>query len=197
VFYFTHWLHIVFYILLILHATHFWKWFIFPLVCYIFERLYTFVRIRSQRFGDTYIKDVHLLSSRVTQLIITRPPNFKFKSGDYVYVRIPHIARYEWHPFTISSAPELKDELWLHIRSLGNWTNKLYEHFRETDEVGRRASVLGADAMTATRHERKMSNLVVMIDYRKSTHEMDPGATATSKAESKKNSVVDLVYEIS
>ena len=35
----------------------------------------------------------------------------------------------EWHPFTISSAPELEDEIWVHVRSLGNWTNKLHDYF--------------------------------------------------------------------
>jgi len=44
----------------------------------------------------------------VTNLVITRPPNFKFKCGDYIFINIPKIAKYEWHPFTISSAPEVK-----------------------------------------------------------------------------------------
>lgn len=47
----------------------------------------------------------------MTQLVITRPSNFKFKSGDYVYINIPLIAKNEWHPFTISSAPELQGKL--------------------------------------------------------------------------------------
>lgn len=44
--------------------------------------------------------------SKVTHLVIKRPPFFHFKPGDYVYINIPVIAKYEWHPFTISSAPE-------------------------------------------------------------------------------------------
>lgn len=44
----------------------------------------------------------------MTHLVITRPKNFNFKSGDYMFIKIPKIARNEWHPFTISSAPELK-----------------------------------------------------------------------------------------
>jgi hypothetical protein len=67
----------------------------------------------------------------VTHLVITRPPNFKFKSGDYIFIRIPSITRYEWHPFTISSSPDLTDYLWLHVRSLGNWTKKLNEYCSE------------------------------------------------------------------
>ena len=129
----------------------------------VFERLYTCFRIQSASYGETYIKDVNLLSSKVTQLIITRPPNFKFCSGDYLFIKIPTIASYEWHPFTISSAPELKDELWLHIRSLGNWTNKIYDYFQDLSQQGRSASVFGPNALNSlspeTKYERKMSNL--------------------------------------
>jgi len=158
----THWLHIVYYIILILHATNFWKWFIGPLFLVIFERLFTCFRVQSTKYGDSFIKDVNLLSSKVTQLIITRPPNFKFKSGDYLFIRIPKIARYEWHPFTISSAPELKDELWLHIRSLGNWTNKLYDYFYEMSKSNMHNdyNLIGNRKYPSeTKYERKMSNL--------------------------------------
>ena len=88
-------------------------------------------RNNNSEFGDTYIKDVNLLSSKVTHLVITRPKGFKFQSGDYVFIKIPDIAKHEWHPFTISSATELKDEIWVHVRSLGTWTNRLNQHFTE------------------------------------------------------------------
>ncbi|KAF7239581.1 NADPH oxidase 5 [Varanus komodoensis] len=66
----------------------------------------------------------------VTHLVIGRPPSFHYRPGDYVYLNIPAIAKYEWHPFTISSAPEQSGTIWLHIRSLGQWTSRLYEYFR-------------------------------------------------------------------
>lgn len=61
--------------------------------------------LRSQR-GKTYISSGLLLPSKVTHLVIKRPSHFHFHPGDYVFVNIPVIARFEWHPFTISSAPE-------------------------------------------------------------------------------------------
>ena len=69
--------------------------------------------------------------SQVTQLIIPRSQKFKYKSGDYVLVNIPHIAKYEWHPFTISSSPEQTETIWLHIRAVGTWTKKLYDYYNE------------------------------------------------------------------
>ena len=79
--------------------------------------------------GYTYIVQGVLLPSRVVHLIIKRPPNFNFSPGDFVYVQIPGVAKTEWHPFTISSAPEMSDYLWLHIRAVGEWTNRVYDYF--------------------------------------------------------------------
>ena len=38
---------------------------------------------------------------------------------------------FEWHPFTISSAPEMSSSISLHIRVVGHWTSKLYEYFEQ------------------------------------------------------------------
>ena len=62
-------------------------------------------------------------------MIVKRPHNFNFAPGDWVFVKIPAIAKFEWHPFTISSAPEQADVISLHVRVVGHWTNKLYEYF--------------------------------------------------------------------
>ena len=58
------------------------------------------------------------------------PKQFKFKAGDYIKIKIPVICSTEYHPFTISCAPEKEDEIWVHIRKSGDWTNKLYNHFK-------------------------------------------------------------------
>ena len=47
---------------------------------------------------------------KVAFLQISRPKGFRFHVGDYVYVNIPSVAKYEWHPFTISSCPEREGE---------------------------------------------------------------------------------------
>lgn len=166
-FHYTHWLHVAYFILLFVHCTNFWKWFILPFFLVLIERVYTLVRVKSIKFGETYIKEVNLLSSNVTNLVITRPKNFKFKAGDYVFVNIPDIAKFEWHPFTISSAPEQKDELTLHIRSLGNWTNKLYDYFDNGSRFNTFVKERDANNKNENaRYRRKMSNLIVLVDYK-------------------------------
>jgi predicted ferric reductase len=58
-------------------------------------------------------------------LKLTTPPGFAYRAGDYALLKIPSLASHEWHPFTISSAPE-SGELTFHVRALGNWTEALH-----------------------------------------------------------------------
>ncbi|XP_076282347.1 NADPH oxidase isoform X2 [Lasioglossum baleicum] len=130
IFYWSHLLYIPFWILTILHGPNFWKWFIGPGTLYLIERIHRIAWSRSE-LGKTYISSGLLLPSKVTHLVIKRPLLFDFRPGDYVFVNVPAIARYEWHPFTISSAPEQEDYIWLHIRAVGEWTNSLYSYFEK------------------------------------------------------------------
>ncbi|KAM6937388.1 NADPH oxidase 5 [Xenentodon cancila] len=130
VFYWSHLSYVVVLALLIIHCANFWKWFVVPGLIFLLEKI---VGIAVSRMGGLYIVEVNLLPSKVTHLVIRRPQFFQFKPGDYIYINIPVIAKYEWHPFTISSAPEQSDTLWLHVRSMGQWTNRLYEYFSHPD----------------------------------------------------------------
>ncbi|XP_065367471.1 uncharacterized protein Nox [Calliphora vicina] len=133
VFYWTHLLYIPFWILVFFHGPNFWKWFFIPGIVYIIERVLRYVWMRGEH-GKTYISSGLLLPSKVIHLVIKRPYNFNFRPGDYVFVNIPAIANYEWHPFTISSAPEQEDYMWLHIRTVGEWTNRLYQYFEREQQ---------------------------------------------------------------
>ncbi|KAL7857651.1 hypothetical protein AOLI_G00177530 [Acnodon oligacanthus] len=147
VFYWSHLSYIWVWALLIIHCTNFWKWFVAPGIIFLVEKL---VGIAVSRMGGLYIIEVNLLPSKVTHLVIKRPPFFQFKPGDYVYINIPVIAKYEWHPFTISSAPEQQDTIWLHIRSMGQWTNRLFEYFRQSD-----SQALSNKRLTASLRNRR------------------------------------------
>ncbi|CAF1266116.1 unnamed protein product [Didymodactylos carnosus] len=129
IFYWTHLLFLPFYIVLIIHAAKFWKFVIGPLAILIFEKLYSLITRYSTKKGYTYLKSVTVEQSNVISLAIHRPPNFDFKPGDWVFINIPSIALYEWHPFTISSAPEEKDIIKFHIQAVGNWTKQVYNRY--------------------------------------------------------------------
>eukprot|EP00112_Aurelia_sp_Birch-Aquarium-sp1_P026509 Seg943.7 transcript_id=Seg943.7/GoldUCD/mRNA.D3Y31 product="Cytochrome b-245 heavy chain" protein_id=Seg943.7/GoldUCD/D3Y31 len=58
--------------------------------------------------------------------------NFRYMSGQYVFICIPKVSYFEWHPFSLSSSPH-NDEVYIHIRVLGNWTKQLYEKADSTE----------------------------------------------------------------
>ena len=88
IFYFSHYLYLVYYVLLILHAPEFWKFFLPVGVIWLGERLYRLLH-SSMGKGKTSIEEGVVLPSRVTNLIIKRPANFAYSPGDWVFVRIP------------------------------------------------------------------------------------------------------------
>lgn len=42
-----------------------------------------------------------------------------------MFVNIPSLSLFQWHPFSLSSAPN-QDTVMVHVRVLGNWTRALY-----------------------------------------------------------------------
>lgn len=128
-FYFTHLLYGVWIVLAIAHSPSIAVWLGLPLVGLVVERV---LQLR-RRGRQTPVVAAHALRSGVTRLDIARPAGFAQRAGDYLFLRIPEIARHEWHPFTISSAPEAAN-LTVHVRSLGNWSSGLRRRV-EADEL--------------------------------------------------------------
>uniref|UniRef100_M4D603 FAD-binding FR-type domain-containing protein n=1 Tax=Brassica campestris TaxID=3711 RepID=M4D603_BRACM len=74
------------------------------------------------------IRKVAIYPGNVLTLHLSRPKNFKYESGQYMFVTCPTISTFEWHPFSITSAPQDED-LSIHIKVAGDWTNALKEVF--------------------------------------------------------------------
>lgn len=107
--------------LMLVHGPVAWKWMALPVAVFLFDKFGRRV-IRGAR-----ARDLEVLPSGVTRLGIWKPPRFKHEAADYAFIRIPALAKGEWHPFTISSAPERSDAITFHIRSGGNWTSALHK----------------------------------------------------------------------
>ncbi|XP_073121167.1 respiratory burst oxidase homolog protein C-like [Henckelia pumila] len=67
-----------------------------------------------------------VLPGNVLTLHISKPQGFKYKSGQYIFVKCAAVSPFEWHPFSITSAPG-DDYISVHIRTHGNWTRQLNE----------------------------------------------------------------------
>ncbi|GAB1300492.1 NADPH oxidase 3 [Apodemus speciosus] len=54
--------------------------------------------------------------------------DFKMAPGQYIFIQCPSISPLEWHPFTLTSAPQ-EDFFSVHIRASGDWTEALLKAF--------------------------------------------------------------------
>lgn len=133
IFYLTHFLGVPIVALLLIHSPNYWKWFLIGGLGYLADRLLRFYRMRL----PSQLSDVRLLPSDVTELVVARPPSFNYRAGDFVFILIPAISRFEWHPFTISSHPEREGTFTLHVRKLGDWTEHLHRVFSHWEEIRR------------------------------------------------------------
>lgn len=123
VFWLTHSLYLGWFVVLYLHAPNFWKWATGPVILFVLEHLYR----RLKRRHVSVIDKGESLKTGVSVLTIRRPGGFAFRPGDYVFLKIPGISRFEWHPFTISGGTAGDDFFTLHIRASGNWTRALHK----------------------------------------------------------------------
>lgn len=129
-FYFTHLLYFVWFGLAVAHAPGILGWAGPALLGLLVEQGLRFAR----RGRATAIVAATPLRSGVTRLELRRPDGFAHRAGDYLFLRVPSVARHEWHPLTITSAPE-RAALTVHVRSLGNWTGAVRRRAKEPPGV--------------------------------------------------------------
>ncbi|XP_049683544.1 NADPH oxidase 1 isoform X2 [Accipiter gentilis] len=102
-----------------------WKWVLAPLILYTFERILRVWRARQK----VVVTKVVMHPARVLELQMQKK-GFRMEVGQYVFVNCPAISLLEWHPFTLTSAPE-EDFFSIHIRAAGDWTERLIDTFQQ------------------------------------------------------------------
>ncbi|KAK4704238.1 hypothetical protein P7C70_g1970, partial [Phenoliferia sp. Uapishka_3] len=84
-------------------------------------------------------------------------PSMKYKAGQWLFVNVPEVSRFEWHPFTISSAPD-DPYTTVHVRRVGDWTSAL------ADRLGCTSSVAAQSTKSASGDDEKMYGEAAFID---------------------------------
>jgi hypothetical protein len=69
----------------------------------------------------TYISKLILHPSKVLEVQIKKE-NINPKAGQYLFISCPEISYLQYHPFTLTSAPE-EDYVSVHMRIVGDWTS--------------------------------------------------------------------------
>ncbi|KAJ7116568.1 NADPH oxidase isoform 1 [Mycena epipterygia] len=123
-----------------------WRGTIWPGILYFGERMYR--EFRSRR--ATRLSKVLVHPSGAMELRIIKP-SFKYTPGQWLFIQVPEISHFQWHPFTITSAP--KDPyISLHIRQVGDFTHALGERLGAGPEVVARMT---AAAMNGAETEKR------------------------------------------
>ncbi|KQK09605.1 respiratory burst oxidase homolog protein A [Brachypodium distachyon] len=156
-FWYSHHLFAIVYVALIVHGEQVylvrvwyrkstWMYLAVPVCLYIGERILRF--FRSGSYSVRLLK-VAIYPGNVLTLQMSKPPTFRYKSGQYMFVQCPAVSPFEWHPFSITSAPG-DDYLSIHVRQLGDWTRELKRVFSAACEppVSGKSGLLRADETT-------------------------------------------------
>ncbi|VDC06548.1 unnamed protein product [Peniophora sp. CBMAI 1063] len=120
-----------------------WRFIIWPGVIYFGERVFREYRARR----PTRLSKLLVHPSGAMELRIVKP-SFKYVAGQWLFIQVPEVSQLQWHPFTITSAPE-DPYVSVHIRQVGDWTQALGER------VGAGPSVVAALTKAAMKGEVK------------------------------------------
>jgi respiratory burst oxidase len=95
-----------------------WLWISAPLLIFIIEKILRYMR---QKYHGVKVLEAKLLSGDVIKLVLEKPANFSYDAGSYLFLNLPSLCIFEWHPFTITST-KYDDFVSVHMRATGDWT---------------------------------------------------------------------------
>ncbi|CAF4628797.1 unnamed protein product [Rotaria sp. Silwood1] len=106
-----------------------WIWLCIPLSLYLLERFLRFIR------SLQYVEIINIIrhESQVIEICFRKKFMIKPQPGQYIYLKCFSISKFEWHPFTITSATD-ENYISIHIRTIGNWTKELAKKFEKYPE---------------------------------------------------------------
>ncbi|KAL3683381.1 hypothetical protein R1sor_001403 [Riccia sorocarpa] len=137
-FWYSHHLFVIVYILLVVHGYYLlltndwtqkstWMYVSVPLLLYCGERILRTFRATRYRVNTL---EANIYPGDVLAIQMSKPPTFRYQSGMYIFLQCPSISPFEWHPFSITSAPG-DEHISVHIRGVGDWTKALQKVFKE------------------------------------------------------------------
>lgn len=97
----------------------FWEYWMYGGFAYLLERVLREVRGRHK----TYVTKVIQHPSNVVEIQMHKERT-KTRAGQYIFLCCPEISIWQYHPFTLTSAPE-EDYISVHVRMVGNFTKAL------------------------------------------------------------------------
>ncbi|KAK0750633.1 FAD-binding domain-containing protein [Schizothecium vesticola] len=105
----------------LLQQPMFGYWLAFPTLLVLSERVVRIVLGFSHRVPAT----IQILDDETVLIKGTIPSEriWQYEAGQYIFLQVPRLSLFQWHPFTVSTC--IGKEFQLHIKTDGNWTSKL------------------------------------------------------------------------
>ncbi|KAM0525666.1 hypothetical protein ACHAPE_000377 [Trichoderma viride] len=116
----------------------FWQYWMYGGFIYLAERIAREIRGHHK----TYISKVIQHPSNVCEIQIKKE-NTKTRAGQYIFFCCPSVSLWQYHPFTLTSAPE-EDYISIHMRCVGDFTKEVSAILGcEWDKKGSASKVVG------------------------------------------------------
>ncbi|BAB09387.1 FRO1 and FRO2-like protein [Arabidopsis thaliana] len=145
VFYYTHHLYIVFLVAFLFHAgdRHFY-WVLPGMFLFGLDKILRIVQSRS----ESCILSANLFSCKAIELVLPKDPMLNYAPSSFIFLNIPLVSRFQWHPFSIISSSSVdKHSLSIMMKCEGDWTNSVYNKIEE-----------------AANCENKINNIIVRVE---------------------------------
>ncbi|KAI0524549.1 hypothetical protein KFK09_003923 [Dendrobium nobile] len=124
-FYSVHHLYAAFILFFLLHAGDHHFYLVFSGV--LLFSLDKILRIIQSRRVISFISAC-ILPCRAVELALKTPPSLRYTPSSILFLKIPSISKFQWHPFSIISSCNMDNErLSILVKCKGEWTNSLYE----------------------------------------------------------------------
>lgn len=96
-----------------------------PIIIYFWMILRRLKDLKNRKF---YVADASFANGNNFMFLnLIKPEGYTFKPGQYAFINIPEISRWQWHPFSIASSPN-NDFMVFMIKKSGDFTNRLLDY---------------------------------------------------------------------
>ncbi|KAG6555840.1 hypothetical protein Mapa_002481 [Marchantia paleacea] len=128
-FFLTHHLYVVFLLFFLFHCVSQMVYVVTPILFFFLDR---FIRmVQSQKSVD--ILSTQVLPSGAIELKFAKPDNLEYNALSFMYVLLPGISKYEWHPFSVASSPlDETNQICIYIKPLGSYTKDIHDALIDT-----------------------------------------------------------------
>jgi predicted ferric reductase len=141
----THFLYVLWLIILFLHVPRLWPWFVAIGALFLLERAFDFFK----QTTHSTLANSRPCGKNVTFLSVPRSslPSYP---GSYFRIKVNDISRLEWHPFSLAGSVS-SHHLTFFVAATGDWTRELYEIVSDPvrrEHVSVQVTYLSSDTLT-------------------------------------------------